>query len=145
MNLGHIGFNVSELDRSVRFYTEVLGFTIRSRSDDPEKKFALLGDDNKNLVTLWQQSEGAFSPQLPGIHHFAFEVDSVEIVKDFEHKLKSHGVAFIYDGMVTHTEGADSGGIYFEDPDGIRLEIYTLKGISSHSCSTTNGQACGFF
>ncbi|MEW9702779.1 VOC family protein [Paenibacillus sp. SI8] len=145
MQLGHIGLNVTELDRSVRFYSEVLGFTLRTRSDETGKKFALLGDDRKNLVTLWQQSEGTFSPQLPGLHHLAFEVDSVEIVKSFEEKLKAHGIPFIYEGMVAHVEGADSGGIYFEDPDGFRLEIYTLSGVSGHSCSPTTGRACGFF
>jgi lactoylglutathione lyase len=66
-------------------------------------------------------------------------------VKSLEEKLKTHGATFIYDGLVTHAEGADSGGIYFEDPDGLRLEIYTLSGVSAHSSSPTNGKACGFF
>lgn len=145
MRLGHIGLNVSEIGRSVLFYTEVLGFTLRNLSEEPGRKFALLGDDQKNLVTLWQQSEGSFSPRLPGLHHLAFEVDSLDTIKGYEEKLRANGVPFIYDGMVAHTEGGDSGGIFFEDPDGIRLEIYALQGVGCHAHTATEGKACGFF
>ncbi len=41
-------------------------------------------------------------------------------------------VPFIYDGIVPHAEGAQSGGIFFEDPDGIRLEIYAPNGAADH-------------
>lgn len=145
MLLGHIGLNVTELERSIRFYTEVLGFTLRTHSDDPDKKFALLGDKTQNLVTLWQQSEGTFSTELPGLHHLAFEVESVEDVKKLEDRLKAYGTAFIYEGMVAHSDGADSGGIYFTDPDGLRLEIYARTGVSAHASTPSNGLACGFF
>lgn len=145
MNLGHIGLNVSNLERSVQFYSELLGFTVRKLSNDLERKFALLGDDHKNLITLWQQSRGEFSPSDPGLHHLAFQVDSVEAIQEYETKLKANHVPFIYDGMVAHSEGADSGGIYFTDPDGIRLEIYAMAGMAeAHQCKT-NGPACGFF
>ena len=39
---------------------------------------------------------------------------------------------FHHDGVVPHGEGASSGGIFFEDPDGIRLEIYTATGADAH-------------
>jgi catechol 2,3-dioxygenase-like lactoylglutathione lyase family enzyme len=145
MQLGHIGLNVTELDRSIRFYTEVLGFKLRARLDKPGQTFALLGNDSKNLVTLWQQSEGAFSPQLPGLHHLAFEVETIEAVKLYEEKLKAHSVPFIYEGIVAHSEGGDSGGIYFSDPDGLRLEIFTSSGVSGHSSASAHGPSCGFF
>ncbi|MFD0692658.1 VOC family protein [Paenibacillus sp. GCM10027628] len=143
--LGHVGLNVTELDRSIQFYKEVLGFTLRMKSEEPGRKFAFLGDDQVNRVTLWEQSEGSFSKQTPGLHHLAFEVESVEIIQAYEARLKEHGVKFIYNGITAHAEGGDSGGIFFEDPDGIRLEIYVRQGIGGHTNNVAHGRACGFF
>ncbi|WP_219833920.1 VOC family protein [Paenibacillus sp. R14(2021)] len=145
MQIGHIGLNVSDLNRSITFYTEVLGLKLRTLSEEPGKRFAYLGDDTKNTVTLWEQSEGTFSKRTPGLHHLAFEADSAEAVKSYEEKLKAYGASFIYEGLVVHREGGDSGGIFFEDPDGIRVEIYTAQGVSGHDHSSANGSACGFF
>ena len=39
------------------------------------------------------------------------------------------GLRLYHDGIVPHSEGASSGGIFFEDPDGIRLEIFTGAGV----------------
>ena len=41
------------------------------------------------------------------------------------HDLK---VKLLYQGIVPHAEGAESGGVFFEDPDGIRLEIFSPTG-----------------
>lgn len=43
-----------------------------------------------------------------------------------------------------HREGAQSGGIFFEDPDGTRLEIYAKDGASG-AAPVTGAPTCGFF
>jgi lactoylglutathione lyase len=48
----------------------------------------------------------------------------------FRNALRSRFATFAYDGVVPHGEGTHSGGIFFEDPDGTRLEIYAKDGAS---------------
>jgi catechol 2,3-dioxygenase-like lactoylglutathione lyase family enzyme len=141
---GHIGLNVIDVDRSKRFYTEVLGFELSRESTDPDRRFALLAQDGKLVLTLWQQSTTEFGKQTAGLHHLSFQAKSVEQIKEIEGKLRDRGAKLIYDGIVLHSEGAKSGGIFFEDPDGIRLEIFTTEGLDSFA-APQNKVACGFF
>ncbi|HLZ57299.1 MAG TPA: hypothetical protein VKR06_10155 [Ktedonosporobacter sp.] len=47
--------------------------------------------------------------------------------------------------MVPHSEGAASGGIFFTDPDGIRLEIYSPTGAGENPAPVASAPTCGFF
>ena len=142
---GHVGLNVSDLDRSMRFYRDVLGFNVTGESQEAGRRFAFLGDGERVVLTLWQQGEGRFEKHLPGLHHLSFQVPAIEDVKDAEQRLRSLNVPLIYDGIVPHAEGAQSGGIFFEDPDGIRLEIYAPTGAEQRTAPTPNAPSCGFF
>lgn len=145
MPTGHIGLNVSDLDRATQFYTQIFGFSVLHKSEADGRKFALLGQQEQLSLTLWQQSAGRADHRLPGLHHLSFQAESVEQVRNAERLLKALGVRFHHHGIVAHGEGADSGGIYFEDPDGIRLEIFSPNGVKEVKTPATNGPACGFF
>ncbi|MFC9896265.1 VOC family protein [Nocardia sp. NPDC127579] len=142
---GHVGLNVSDLDRSVEFYRRALGFEQLGVSADAEQRWAFLGVGGKLLVTLWQQSAGAFSTATPGLHHLSFQVDSIEQVRAIEAGLRELEVSFAHDGVVAHGEGASSGGIFFADPDGIRLEIYAPSGAEGAPAPSGAAPTCGFF
>lgn len=53
--LGQYCINVTDLDRSTRFYTEVLGLEIRQRVDIPEAKEIILGGAGDSTIQLAQQ------------------------------------------------------------------------------------------
>jgi lactoylglutathione lyase len=142
---GHVGLNVADLGRSRRFYEAAFGFRSLLESDEPERRFVFLGDGDHLVLTLWQQSGGRFDRARPGLHHLSFQVDSVEEVRDYERRLRELGATFLHDGVVAHAEGAASGGVFFEDPDGIRLEIFTAAGVAGHRAPTGNAPTCGFF
>jgi len=142
---GHIGLNVSDLARSKQFYQQVFGFEVLGESQEAGRQFVFLGRDGTPVLTLWQQSEGRFATHQPGLHHLAFQVGTIEEVRAFEVRLHALGTSFLYDGVVPHAEGADSGGVYFEDPDGIRLEIYSPTGASGFAAPTVDAPSCGFF
>ena len=145
LTTGHIGLNVSDLDRSRTFYEQIFGFTTVSQWDEADRPFAFLGDGDRLVLTLWQQSDGRFSTATPGLHHLSFQVDSIAEVHAFEERLRSSGREPLHGGIVPHAEGADSGGIFFEDPDGIRLEIFAPSGVGEHAAPTSDAPTCGFF
>jgi lactoylglutathione lyase len=138
---GHVGLNVADLDRSIDFYARVFGWDVQGRGDG----YAFLGDDDRLVLTLWKQSSGTFAKDQPGLHHLSFQVDTIADVEQAEATVREIGLKLYHDGIVPHGEGQPSGGIFFEDPDGIRLEIYAGEGADSHQPAPSAEPTCGFF
>jgi lactoylglutathione lyase len=143
--MGHVGLNVSNLARSKEFYGAILGFDVMMESEEKERRFVLLGRGPQVLLTLWEQAKGAFTPSQAGLHHLSFQVDEMAQVRRAEEQLRALGTEFFYDGVVPHAEGMASGGIFFRDPDGIRLEIYAPKGAEGRHAPVAGAPSCGFF
>src|SRR5919107_3605061 len=122
---GHVGLNVSDLDRAIGFYRQAFGFEVAARSDEPGRRHAFLAQDGELILTLWQQSAGRAATDRPGLHHLAFREEPVAQVRAAEERLRALGGVIHHGGMVAPRAGADSGGLFFEDPDGVRLEIFT--------------------
>ncbi|MGN9845541.1 VOC family protein [Nonomuraea sp. H19] len=142
---GHIGLNVTELDKSKEFYVRVFGFTVLGESQAEGRRYAFLGQDGTLVLTLWQQSEGRFATALPGLHHLSFQVADLDAVRQAEAIIREIGATLHHDGVVPHGEGAASGGVFFEDPDGIRLEIYAPDGAGDRPAPASDAPTCGFF
>ncbi|MFD6890444.1 VOC family protein [Streptomyces sp. NPDC059957] len=145
LKTGHVGLNVTDLDRSLPFYREIFDFEVMAEGKDEDRRWAFLGRDGAMQVALWQQSAGAFGKDLPGLHHLSFQVETIEEVRATEEVLRGLGAEFNYDGVVPHGENGASGGIFFTDPDGIRLEIYAPTGADPAAAPTPGAPTCGFF
>lgn len=142
---GHVALNVTDLGRSTSFYRRVFDFDVLGERTEGDQKFALLGRDGVLSLALWEQSAQGFPTDRAGLHHLSFEVADIEAVKQAEATLKGLDVEFFYDGIVPHGEGASSGGVFFMDPDGIRLEIYAPQGADAAPAPTQGAPTCGFF
>ncbi|MBT2898586.1 VOC family protein [Streptomyces sp. McG3] len=142
---GHVGLNVTDLERSAAFYREVFDFEVLAEGKDVDRRWIFLGRGSRLMVTLWQQSEGRYPTDLPGLHHLSFQVDSVEEVRATEEVLRGLGAEFAHEGVVPHGESGTSGGIFFADPDGIRLEVYAPTGADPADAPTASAPTCGFF
>ncbi|WP_165987045.1 VOC family protein [Streptomyces sp. YIM 98790] len=145
LQTGHVGLNVTDLGRSLAFYTTVLGLDVQAESREGDRRFALLSRDGRLLLTLWEQSAEGFRTDLAGLHHLSFQVGTMEEVREAEAVLRGLSVTFAHDGVVSHGEGAASGGIFFHDPDGIRLEIYAPAGAEDAPAPAGAAPTCGFF
>jgi lactoylglutathione lyase len=143
--VGHVGLNVTDLDRSRRFYEAAFELETIGGSEAAGRRYAFLGSGGQIILTLWQQSDGGFDRARPGLHHLAFRVPTLGDVERAQARLRELGAAFLHDGVVAHREGASSGGVFFADPDGIRLEIFAPSGLESHAAPASDGPACGFF
>lgn len=149
LKTGHVGLNVSDLEKSEGFYQRVFSFEVVLKSEEVGRRFVFLGDGERLVLTLWEQvldrGNVRFEAGRPGLHHLSFEASSVEEVGRYEERLEEESARLLYDGIVPHGEGADSGGIFFEDPDGIRLEIYSPTGAGGHEAPHGDAPTCGFF
>jgi len=145
VQMGHVGLNVSDLGRSKGFYQDLLGFDVKMESEEGGRKFVLLGRGSQVLLTLWEQARGRYASGQAGLHHLSFQAEHMDEVRAAEKKLAAGGIEFRYSGVVPHLEGAASGGIYFHDPDGIRLEIFAPTGAEGLPAPVAGAPSCGFF
>lgn len=145
LRTGHVGLNVSDLSRAVNFYRRVFELDLLEQSDNAGKGFAFLGRGSDIVLTLWRQSAGAAVRDRPGLHHLSFQFDTIEQVREAEVRVRALGARIHHDGIVSHAEGRTSGGLFFEDPDGIRLEIFAGLGADTAPAPYGNAPTCGFF
>ncbi len=120
--IGHVVLNVTDLDASVGFYTEVLGLQVSDRYPDTMVPggmvFMRVNTDHHGVALVG----GAVKlVEHGGLHHFAFEVGSPDEIFKARAWLKKNGVPI-------HFEGRRRAGcqlaVEFRDPDGNNLEIY---------------------
>jgi glyoxylase I family protein len=120
--IDHVGLTVTDMDRSLRFYCEVLGLELLRRLPRGGAGAAVavlkIGDQEINVF-----SDPAFAPARPGdnpavIDHFCLEVESATI-DDLVGALRQAGVE-IAKGPVQRRDGTS---LFVSDPDGCRVEL----------------------
>ncbi len=118
--IGHLVINVSDLDASTKFYTEVLGFQI-SVERPGFGTFLTCGSIHHDLA-LFQAKEGAaeVSEGGVGLNHMAIQVEDFEELKDYHTKLQEY---FEGSGIRT-TDHSMTKSIYIKDPDGNGIELF---------------------
>ncbi|MFD6624410.1 VOC family protein [Streptomyces diastaticus] len=140
---GSAGLNVTDLTRSIDFYTTALGFEVVRRSPEGAEPWAHLGLGTAVLLTLWQQALHGFEGADAGLHHLSFEVASLDELAALEGRVRAAGVRLREDAQGL-AKPSDSGQFFFHDPDGIRLELYTEQPAPKPAPAGPL-PACGFY
>lgn len=128
MRLLHTMLRVGNLERSLMFYTDVLGMRLLRRKDYPEGKFTLAfvgyqDEDQGAVIELTHNWDTENYDLGNGYGHIAIEVDDAY---DTCAQIKARG------GLVVREAGPMKHGntviAFVADPDGYKIEIIQKKG-----------------
>ncbi|MCU0495569.1 MAG: VOC family protein [Chloroflexaceae bacterium] len=118
--IGHVHLKVADLERAVRFYTEVLGFEVMLRLGSSAAFLSAGGYHHHIGLNTWESAGGPPpAPGTTGLYHFAILLPSRKELARTLQRLLAHN--WPIDGASDH---GVSEAIYFRDPDGNGIEIY---------------------
>jgi catechol-2,3-dioxygenase len=121
--LNHAVLYVRDVDRSVRFYEEALGFTVATQF--PGAAFLRVPDShNDHDLGLFAIGDGAAdSPagrSAVGLYHLAWEVETLGELQEVAERLTRMGA------LVGASDHSTTKALYAKDPDGIEFEVSWL-------------------
>jgi catechol 2,3-dioxygenase-like lactoylglutathione lyase family enzyme len=119
--LGHVVFTVSDIERTTKFWTEIMGCQVSDRNEYG-MVFLRSGSDHHTIALVPAKTRDELPKDgRPGFHHCALEVGSVSELFKIRDFLRAKGVPIVYEGR----RGAGGNpGIEFRDPDGFNIELY---------------------
>lgn len=131
--IDHIGLTVADVDRSARWYEDVLGFTTVGRYQEVHegglRKMVFMtcpGVATAFGFVSHQSSAGAaFDETVAGLDHLSFRLADIEELDDWAQRLQHGKVEYSLPADSTLRPGAKV--LVFPDPDNIQLELYALS------------------
>ena len=118
MFIEHVNLTVTNLDRSIKFYQELFGWSTRWRGTTTDGRPAAHVGDDRCYVALFESTEAGRAPMdshAVGFNHFGCVVERLD---DMKRRLAELGVK--------HGDEHDydpGRRVYFTDPDGIEIEL----------------------
>jgi catechol 2,3-dioxygenase len=120
VDIGHVHLKVSDLDRAIAFYRDILGFELMQRLGD-EAAFLSAGGYHHHLgLNTWESKGGSPPPSgTTGLYHVAIRFP--------DRKTLAQAVKGVLDAGVRLSGASDHGvseAIYLRDPDDNGIELY---------------------
>ncbi|MBY5934864.1 VOC family protein [Tateyamaria omphalii] len=118
--VGHIHLKVTDLDRAIAFYSDVLGFTLTQRYGDQAAFLSAGGYHHHIGLNTWHSRGAGPAPErAAGLYHVAFLFPDRASLGAALNRVLDHGTPL--DGAADH---GVSEAVYFRDPDGNGIELY---------------------
>lgn len=119
--LGHVVFYVKDLERSLAFYRDLLGFTEAGRIFNGAAAALTSGRTHHELLLIQVgDAPGPMTGRRRGLYHIGIKIgDSLDELRVAKKELEQAGVEI--EGMSDHTV---SQSLYLRDPDGNEVELY---------------------
>ena len=119
--LGHVVFYVKDLQRSLSFYRDLLGFKEVGRIFHGQAAALTSGRTHHELLLIQVgDAPGPLQGRRRGLYHIGIKVgDSLDELRTAKRELDAAGITV--DGMSDHTV---SQSLYLRDPDGNEVELY---------------------
>lgn len=125
--IGHVHLTVADLDRSLKFYCDILGFEVTTRYGDSAVFISAGGYHHHIGLNTWQGPGIKPQPRgYAGLYHFAILMPSRKALAQAVKNLVNHN--YPIDGASDH---GVSEAVYLTDPDGIGIELYRDRPKSS--------------
>ncbi len=120
-NLGHVVFYVRDLDRSVKFYTDVVGLGLSGTIFNNRAALLSGGSTHHELLLIQVgEAQGPVQGKRIGLYHVGWKIgDTLGALRDRFNRILELG--YDIDGVSDHTI---SQSIYLRDPDGNEVELY---------------------
>lgn len=120
--IGHVVYEVSDIEASTRFWTDVMGFSVSDRNEFGMVFFRSAADHHSvALKPCPGRVRPTEDPAGLRVDHFAMEVESLENLFETRAFLRARGVPIAFEGR--RGPGCNIG-VEFRDPDGYLLELY---------------------
>lgn len=122
--INHVAIICSDYNKSKKFYTEILGFSIiheayRNTRDSYKLDLRVGANDQLELFSFSNAPKRPSYPESCGLRHIAFEVDDIESYITY---LKKHNIEV---EPIRIDEFTDKKFTFFSDPDDLPIEIYS--------------------
>lgn len=120
VDIGHVHLKVADIDRSLAFYRDILGFDVMQRIGD-EAAFLSAGGYHHHLgLNTWESRGGSPPPQnTTGLYHVAIRYpDRAQLANALKRLVEAN---WPIGGATDH---GVSEAIYLRDPDGNGIELY---------------------
>ncbi|WP_341932217.1 VOC family protein [Streptococcus pluranimalium] len=123
--LHHVEIYVSDLARSRAFYEYLLPQFGYDLYQDWAQGFSMKKAEQYIVFVQTPTAflEAGYHRCRTGLNHLAFHGGSREEIDQLRKDLLARGVKLLYDDRYPHAGGPDHYALYFEDPDGVKIEV----------------------